>query len=144
MPASAAAPSGSRLVRVRTPAMPLAVAREHLDVGEQVVRERHRLRDLQVGEAGQDGLGVRRGDLDQRALQLGEQGGDQVDLVAQPEAHVGRDLVVARAAGVQALAGIADELDQARLDVQVHVLEVDLPVELAALDLLADRAPGRA
>ena len=65
------------------------------------------------------------GELDQRALQLGEQRADRVDLVAQPEAHVGRDLVVARAAGVQALAGIAGELDQARLDVEVHVLEVD-------------------
>ena len=47
----------------------------------------------------------------------------RVDLVAQPQAHVGRDLVVARAAGVQPLAGVADELRQPRLDVEVHVLE---------------------
>ena len=60
---------------------------------------------------------------------------DEIDLVAQPEAHVGRDLVVARAPGVQALAGVAGERDEARLDVEVHVLEVDAPDELAALDL---------
>ncbi len=80
-----------------------------------------------------------RGEVDQRALQVDQQGGDQVDLVAQPEANVGRDLVVARAAGVQALAGVAGELDQARLDVEMDVLELDLPGELAALDLPADR-----
>jgi hypothetical protein len=110
VPASAAAPSGSRLVRAWHLAHPLGVAREHLDVGEQVVRERHRLRDLQVGEAGQDRLGVLLGELDEGALQLGEERADAGDLVAQPQAHVGRDLVVARAPGVQALAGVAGEL----------------------------------
>jgi hypothetical protein len=39
---------------------------------------------------------------------------------------------------VQALAGVADQGGQARLDVQVHVLQRQLPVELAALDLAAD------
>ena len=34
---------------------PLAVAAERLDVGEEVVRERDRLRALEVGVAGQDG-----------------------------------------------------------------------------------------
>ena len=66
-----------------------------------------------------------------------------VDLVAQPQAHVGGDLVVARAAGVQALAGVAGELHQPGLDVEVHVLELDAPLEGAALDLGDDRSPGR-
>jgi hypothetical protein len=65
-------------------------------------------------------------------LQLGQQAADHIDLVAQPQAHVGGDLVVARAAGVQALAGIAQQLGQAGLDVQVHVLQVELPLEAAA------------
>jgi hypothetical protein len=126
-------------VRARTSDHALGVAREHLDVGEQVVCERDRLRHLQVREAGHHGLDVLAGELDERALQLGEEGTDRPDLVAQPEAHVGRDLVVARAAGVQALAGVAGELDQARLDVEVNVFEVDAPFEVAALDLFADR-----
>ena len=89
--------------------------------------EAHRLRHLQVREARQDRPGVGIGDLDQRAPQRLEQRDDGVDLVAQPQADVGRDLVVARAARVQALAGVADELRQPGLDVQVHVLEFELP-----------------
>jgi hypothetical protein len=58
-------------------------------------------------------------------LELAEQGGDVVDRVTQIEANVGGHLVVARAAGMQALAGIADERGQAFLDVQVHVFEVE-------------------
>ena len=101
--------------------------------------EAHRLRHLQVGEAGHDRLGVlRRRARPARAAAAPSSARDRVDLVAQPQAHVGRDLVVARAAGVQALAGVADELRQARLDVQVHVLEVELPLELAGFDLLGD------
>ncbi|GAD22464.1 hypothetical protein AVS7_02224, partial [Acidovorax sp. MR-S7] len=116
----------------------LLVACEHLHVGQQVVGEAHGLRHLQVGEARQDHLHVLLGHLDQRQLQLGQQAVDQVDFAAQPQAHVGGHLVVAAAAGVQALAGVAHQLRQARLDVQVHVLQVELPVEIAALDLLRD------
>src|SRR6185369_11116478 len=119
-------------------AHPLGVAREHLDVREQVVRERDRLRDLQVREAGQDGLGVLRCELDERALHVAEQHADRLDLLAQPQPHVGRDLVVARAAGVQLLTGVAGELDQARLDVEVDVLEIDPPLERLLLDLFGD------
>jgi hypothetical protein len=74
----------------------------------------------------------------QRGLQRSEQREQLVDLGAQPQSHIGGDLVVARAAGVQPLAGIARELGQAPFDVQVHVLERQLPGELAALDLAAD------
>ncbi len=116
----------------------LGVAAEHLHIGQHVVAEAHRLRHLQVGEAGQDDLDVLLGDVEQRLLQVDQQAADQVDLAAQPQAHVGGDLVVAAAAGVQALARVADQLGQARLDVQVHVFQIELPVELAGLDFLAD------
>src|SRR5690606_26498129 len=56
----------------------------------------------------------------------------------QPQADVGGHLVVARAAGVQLLAGDADALGQARLDVHVHVFQVHAPVEGAGLDLGLD------
>jgi hypothetical protein len=71
-------------------------------------------------------------------LQVGQQAAYQVDLAAQPQAHVGGDLVVAAAAGVQALAGVAHQLGQARLDVEVHVFEVQLPLKGAGLDLAGD------
>ena len=39
---------------------------------------------------------------------------------------------------MQPLAGIAHQLGQPGLDVQVHVLELELPLEAALFDLLAD------
>jgi hypothetical protein len=91
-----------------------------------------------VGEAGHDG-----GRL---ALRLVQQAGhqslhfavDQVDLVAQPQADVGGHLVVAGAAGVQLLAGDADLVGEARLDVHVHVFQRHRPFEFTGLDLGAD------
>jgi serine protease Do len=93
---------------------------------------------VQEGEAGQDHLDIARCDVKQGLLQVHQQTTDQVDLTAQPQAHIGGHLVVAAAAGVQALAGIAHQLGQARLDVQVNVFQVQLPVEGAGLDLGAD------
>ena len=39
---------------------------------------------------------------------------------------------------MQAFAGVAHQLSQAGLDVQVYVFQVELPLELAGLDLGAD------
>ena len=72
--------------------------------------------------------------LQQAFLQAGDFGEDQVDLVTQPQADVGGDLVVAAAPGVQFFTGDADAVGQACFDVHVHVFEVDAPVELAGLD----------
>ena len=116
----------------------LRVAREHLDVREQVMAERDGLGDLQVREARHDRVGVLFREVEQRAAQVVQQAADAVDLAAQPQADVGRDLVVTRAAGVQALAGVADQRGQARLDVQVDVFQVELPFEFAALDFTLD------
>ncbi len=118
---------------------PLAVALEHLDIGEQVMAESHRLRHLQVGEARHHGVRMARrparpGHFCSHAMQRD----DAIDFAAQPQAQVGRHLVVARAAGMQPLAGVADEIGQPLLDIQMHVLEFELPVELATLDLVAD------
>ncbi len=90
---------------------------------------------LQVGEAGQDHLDVLLSHIDQRHLQLFEQVADQINLAAQPQAHVGGDLVIAAAACVQALARIAHQLGQAGFDVQVHVFQVELPFKGTGLDL---------
>ena len=76
--------------------------------------------------------------VEQRALAAAtERASDRVDLVAQPQAQVGRDLVVARARGVQALAGVADQRGEAALDVEVHVLGVERPAEAPGVDLAA-------
>ncbi len=51
VPASAALPSGHSFSRAARVGEAAAVAREHGDIGHQMVAERHRLGDLQVGEA---------------------------------------------------------------------------------------------
>ena len=116
----------------------LGIAIEHLAVGEQVMTEGDRLRHLHVGEPRHDQAGMLQRQRGERLAQRGEQGHDAVELVAQPQAHVGGHLVVAAAAGVQALAGNAHALGQAGFDVQVHVFEVELPFKGARFDLLGD------
>ncbi len=79
------------------------------------------------------------GERDESLPQRRERAGERVDLAAKPEAQVGRDLIVARASRVQALAGVADERGEPFLDVEMDVLEVARPREFATLDLGADR-----
>ena len=71
-------------------------------------------------------------------MQVHQQFANQVNLAAQPQAHVGGDLVVAAATGVQAFARIAHQLGQARLDVEVYVLQVQLPLKTTRFDLAPD------
>ena len=59
------------------------------------------------------------------------------DAVAHPQAEIGRHLVVARARGVQAAGGFADDFLEAGLDVHVDVFERGLELEPAGLDLSA-------
>ena len=55
-------------------------------------------------------------------------------LGAREKAQSGGDLVVARAGGVQALAGVADDFDQAALDIKVDILVGFAPFEFAGID----------
>ena len=93
---------------------------------------------LQVREARHDRVRVAFRQVGQGAAQAFQQGEDVVDGGAHVQADVGRHLVVARAARVQALAGVADQFRQAFFDVQVHVFQVEQPLELAGFDLAAD------
>ncbi len=111
---------------------PAAVARRHLHIGEQMMAERHRLRRLQMGEARHHGGGVLERLLGERALIGGERGIDLVDRVAHPQPEIGRDLVVARARGMQPAGRRPDQLGEPALDIHVDVLERALEGELAA------------
>ena len=92
-----------------------------------------------MGKTGQDHVNVLFGNGDQCLLQCNQQCAQHVDLAAQPQAYIGGNLVVAAAAGVQALAGVTDQLGQARFNVQVHVFEVEFPFEGAGFDFCAQR-----
>ena len=118
---------------------PRPVAPEHGGIGQHVVPEGHRLGRLQVGEAGHDRIGMGLGLVDQGRLQVLQVGVQAVDGVAHPEAQVRRDLVVARARGVQPAGRRADQFGEPRLDIHVYVFQRRAEFEAAALDLLKDR-----
>ena len=97
--------------------------------------ERHGLRGLQMGEAGHDGAGMLHRPLDQRVLEGGQRRIGLIDDVADIEAEIGRDLVVARARGVQPSGGRPDQFAKPALDVHMDVFERALEIERALADL---------
>ena len=112
-----------------------AVARRHFHIGEQMVAEGHRLRRLQMGKAGHHRAGMIERLLGERALIGGERRVDVVDRVAHPELEIGRDLIVARARGMQPPGCRPDQFGKPALDIHVDVLERALEVEFAGFDL---------
>ena len=114
------------------------VALQHLDVGEEVVAERHRLRDLKVGEARHDGVGMLLGAGDQHRLQADDRLGSFPAGAPHPQPEVGRDLIVARTGGVEAPGGGADQLGQAAFDRHVDVLERKVARRAVAFELGLD------
>ncbi len=99
-----------------------------------MVAEGDRLRRLQMGKAGHDGIGLTLRQVQQAALKPGKFGGDMVDFVTQPEADVGGHLVVAGAAGVKFFPGGAYVAGKGGLDIHMHVFEVRGPVEVTGVD----------
>ena len=61
-----------------------------------------------------------------------------VDARAQPEPDVCGHLVIPRAGGVQAFAGIANQINQAFFDVEVNIFKSNGPFELVLGNLLGD------
>ena len=114
------------------------VALEHLDVGEHVVAEGHGLGNLHVREARHDDAVVLLGLRNEHFLEVFDALDDFIDFAAEVEADVGGNLVVAGASGVKALAGVADEGGKTGFNVEMNVLELELPLELAGLNLFAD------
>jgi hypothetical protein len=100
-----------------------------------VVGEVDGLGALEVGVAGHRPVKVRVGELDEHALEVLQalERGQRVG--AREHRHVGRDLVVARARGVQPPADRADDLRQAPLDRHVDVLVAGLEREVALVEL---------
>ena len=110
----------------------------HFVIRKQVMRETHRLRDLQVGEARHQRLGVLRGQIEQAGLKAANQGDDFVACPAQIEPDIGGYLVVSRAPGMQSLSRVADQIGQAFFDVEVDILKVDGPGKLIGANFLAN------
>jgi hypothetical protein len=100
------------------------VAAEHPEVREQVVRQVHGLRALEMRVARHRPVLVALGERDEHALQTLELLERLQRVRASEHRHVGRDLVVARARGVQLAADRPDDLRQPALDRHVDVLVV--------------------
>ncbi len=89
------------------------IALDHADVGEEPVGDQDRLGALQVGVGGHDRFAGCRSARSMRAsAQCFEAVERGVDGVAHEEAHVGGDLLVAAAAGVELQGEVADVLRQ--------------------------------
>ena len=96
--------------------------------------ERHRLRGLQMGEAGHHRAGMFQRPLHQRVLERGQRRIGLVDGVADIEPEIGRHLIVARARGMQPPGGGPDQLAEPALDIHVNVLERALEIERSLAD----------
>jgi hypothetical protein len=120
-PANAAEPSGSTLTRRAQSAEALAIAVEHADVSEEVMGEQHRLGALEVSVPGHWGLRVPLGLVEERRLHGLQRRVEVAEHVAEVEALVESDLVVARAPRVELPAHLARDLDEPALDVHVDV-----------------------
>src|SRR6185295_7435020 len=78
-----------------------AVAGEHLDIGKAMMFEGHGLGGLEMGEARHDGGGMIKRPGGKRALQLEDRAVESIDAVADEQAEVDSDLIVAGTGGVQ-------------------------------------------
>ena len=103
-------------------AEPLPIAREHLEIRQQVVRPQYRLGAPHVCITGNRRAGVRLPQIEQRAHQAAQQGARAVAFLAQPESRIERNLLVAAAAGVDFIGHGAGALLQLPYDQRVNVL----------------------
>jgi hypothetical protein len=116
----------------------LQIAAEHPEIREQMVREVHRLRALEVGVARHLPVRVALGELSQRGHQVDQAAARLRRLLAHEQRHVGRHLVVSRARGVHLAADRSGDLREAALDGHVDVLVVGQELERLVLQLTGD------
>ena len=110
----------------------LAIAPEHLDVSEQVMRERYRLRALQMRVAGHDSLDVAPRESDQRAARADRS--TRLWRRSRRAGRAGSRVRPDRCASARCAAcgrTLADQRDQPALDREMDVLVGDVELEAA-------------
>ena len=123
VPAIAPEPSGSASASSRAPCEALVVAPQRRGVREEEMRDEHRLRRPEVRERRHQRVAGRRRPAPRAPRRTRATAAlQQRNAPAQIEPQVERHLLVARPAGVQPAAGVAEALDQQPLDEAVHVL----------------------
>ena len=107
-------------------------------MGQQVMREQHRLCTLEVGVTGEVDVARLLGAREQALLQRDHLAGDGSELAGDVEAEVGRDLVVAAPAGVELRTHVAGDLGGPPFDRGVDVLVTGCELERTGLELVLD------
>jgi hypothetical protein len=100
----------------------LGIAREHLEIGQQVVGKEDRLGLLEVGVARDGGIWIAISQVEQGEAGFSEASRELIDLLAQKEAGSDGDLVIAASSGVEFIASHPDPLDESGLDEAVDIL----------------------
>ena len=107
------------------------------------MRERHRLRALEMRVSGHDRVDLLRRAREERLPEVAERGVEGVERVEREQPKVERDLVVTAPRRVQLPRGRAEPRREHLLDRGVHVLRVRGPRERARAQLLRDRLQSR-
>src|SRR5487761_1412459 len=100
-----------------------------------MMRKRDRLRSLQVRIARHHGFNMAARKTDERGSQFTDDPYHLAQFVTQVEAKVERDLVVARARGMQLAPSVADLRDQPALDCEMNILVADIEAKASGVDL---------
>ena len=112
-----------------------SIAPDHLHIGKQMMAERDRLGDLQMGIARHHRGRVAFGLFDQGMLQRLELSIMPIDGVANPKAKIRRDLIVARSGGMQPPRRGTNQIGQSAFDIHMNIFERVLEDKIPGLNL---------
>ena len=99
----------------------VGVTQEHFDIGQQPVRDQHRLRALQMSVGRHGRISRLLGAVERDAQPLRQVGAHLIYRSPNVKTQVGRDLLVAAAAAVQLVSRVPNQRDQLLFDKMVHV-----------------------
>ena len=119
---------------------PSGVAQKHHAVGKQMVCEGYRLGTLKVGVAGHYDVFVFGCLILKDGYQLSEERFHLCRAVAEVEAGIDCDLIVAASCGVELLSVVADALCQLAFDEHMDILGFRVDFQLSAFDIGEDGA----
>ncbi len=118
---------------------PALVPLEHLHIGQQMMRQQHRLGPLQVRVARHRHGTIRLRLGDQDTFELLDPSNELIQLVTEIQPDIQRDLVVPAAACMQLSAQRADQFRQSSLDRHVNVFIAGRKAESPAIEFCLHR-----
>ena len=112
------------------------VAREHAEVGEQMMREQDRLCALQMRVARHDDVAVLFSSLHQGLLELDQEVGNGSDFPANIEVRIEGYLIVAAPPRMKAFSRFANGIGKSLFNIHMNIFEFDRKIKIPVLDLL--------